>query len=112
MLSRQATSETNPKSEYRNPKQTPRQINLKSGKSKTPNPKEACLEFYEFWSFEIVSDFGFRASNFVFLAPLRETRFSDLFFIRTFQISLARFWSAGPLLDCRLSEQESKNLFQ
>src|SRR5206468_10004099 len=76
MLSRQARpercrrtiSETNPKSEYRNPKQTQRQINLKSGKSKTPNPKEACLEFYIFWSFEIVSSFGFRASNFLFLA--------------------------------------------
>ena len=54
----------NPKSEYRNPKQTQRQINLKSGKSKTTNPKEACLEFYIFWSFEIVSTFGFRASNF------------------------------------------------
>jgi len=27
MLSRQGTSEANPKSEYRNPKQTPRQIN-------------------------------------------------------------------------------------
>src|SRR6266508_1962593 len=71
--------EKNPKSEYRNPKQTRRQINLKSGKSKTPNPKEACLEFYIFWSFEIVSNFGsfdmaqdtFRASNFLSLAPLR-----------------------------------------
>src|SRR6266849_1213480 len=38
----------NPKFEYRNPKPTQRQINLKSGKSKTPNPKEACLEFYIF----------------------------------------------------------------
>jgi hypothetical protein len=38
--------------------------------SKTPNPKEACLEFELFWSFEIVSirgaAFGFRASRFVF----------------------------------------------
>jgi len=73
-LSRQATKERNPKSEYRNPKQTPRQINLKSAKSKTPNPKEARLEFDLFWSFEIVSNFGFRASNFLLLAPLRETR--------------------------------------
>jgi len=61
---RSPTSETKPKSEYRNPKQTQIQINLKSGKSKTRNPKEACLEFYIFWSFEIVSNFGFRASNF------------------------------------------------
>jgi len=61
----------NPKFKYRNPKQTQRQINLKSGKSKTPNPKEACLEFYIFWSFEIVSNFGFRASKFLLLAPLR-----------------------------------------
>jgi hypothetical protein len=38
-------SKQNPKSEYRNPKQTRRQINLESGKSKTPNLKEACLEF-------------------------------------------------------------------
>ena len=68
MLSRQATSETSPKSEYRNPKQTQRQIDLKLGKSETPNPKEACLEFYKLWSFEIVSNFGFRASNFLFLA--------------------------------------------
>src|SRR6266508_1630733 len=64
LFSRQAISETNPKSEYLNPKQTQRQINLKSGKSKTPNPKEACLEFYIFWSFEIVSNFGFHASNY------------------------------------------------
>jgi len=69
----------NPKSEYRNPKQIPRQINLKLGKSKTPNPTEVCLEFILFWSFEIVSNFGlrglFRASNLLFLAPLRETWF-------------------------------------
>jgi len=64
-------SNQNPKSEARNPKQLQRQINLKSGKSKIPNPKEACLEFYMFWSFEIVSNFGFRASNFLFLAPSR-----------------------------------------
>src|SRR6266568_2614080 len=89
--------EKNPKSEYRNPKQTRRQINLKSGKSKTPNPKEACLEFYTFWSFEIVSNFGFRASNFLFLAPLRlcaRHGFSDVLFNSDFQIRLARFWIA------------------
>jgi len=77
----------NPKSEYRNPKQTQRQINLKSGKSKTVNPKEACLEFYQFWSFGIVSNFGprglFRASNLLFLAPLRESRFFRCRFHRT-----------------------------
>jgi hypothetical protein len=47
------------------------------GKSKTPNPKEACLEFDLFWSFEIVSNFGFRASNFLFFAALRETGFAN-----------------------------------
>jgi hypothetical protein len=77
-LPRQHACEKNPKSEYRKrprgPKQTPRQINLKSRKSKTPNPKEACLEFYPFWSFEIVSirgaAFGFGASNFFVLGAL------------------------------------------
>src|SRR4030095_1515610 len=88
---------SNPKSEARNPKQTQRQINLKSGKSKTPNPQEARLEFYKFWSFEIVSNFGFRASNFFFLAPpstplrtcfapLRET----LFFCSLLQFRISR----------------------
>jgi hypothetical protein len=83
VCSRQATSETNPKSEYRNPKQTLRQKNLK-----TENPKhesnEACLGFYLFGSFEIVSNFGFRASNFCWRAlrlrsghALRESSLSD-----------------------------------
>ena len=63
MPRRQVLPYQNPKSEYRNPKQTQRQINLKSGKFKTPNPNEACLEFCMFWSFEFVSNFGFRASN-------------------------------------------------
>jgi hypothetical protein len=98
MLSRQATSETKPKSEYRNPKQTQRQINLKSGKSKTPNPNKACLEFNIFWSFEIVSNFGsfdmaqdrFRASNFSWRLCARHS-FCDFFFIPKFQIFLARF---------------------
>src|SRR6266545_1557807 len=40
--------------------------NLKSGKSETLNPKEFCLEFNLFWSLEIVSNFGFRASNIYF----------------------------------------------
>jgi hypothetical protein len=71
---RTKANEQNPKSEYRNPKQTHGQTNLKPGKSKTPNPKEACLEFYLFWSFEIVSNFGFRASTFV-VDALRETQF-------------------------------------
>jgi len=75
--------EQNPKSEYRNPKQTQRQINLKSGKSETVNPKEACLELYLFGSFGIVSNFGFRASNLLFLAPLRESRFFPSRFHRT-----------------------------
>jgi hypothetical protein len=70
IFSRQATSETNPKSEYRNPKQTPRQKNLKSENENT-NPNEACLGFYLFWSFEIVSNFRFRASNFCWWCALR-----------------------------------------
>src|SRR4029077_3541678 len=83
--SNRSSRKTNPKSEYRNPKQTQRQINLKSGKSKTPNHQEACLEFYTFRSFEIVSNFGFRASNFLFLAPLREI-FRPLSYARTFVV--------------------------
>jgi hypothetical protein len=67
MLSRQVASETNPKPEYRNPKQTERQINLKSGKSKTPNPNQACLEFFLFWSFEIVSNFRISCFEFFVL---------------------------------------------
>ena len=66
----------NPNIEIRNKLRD--KINLKSGKSKTPNPKEACLEFYIFRSFEIVSNFGFRASNFLFFAPLRESQFFHL----------------------------------
>jgi len=38
----------NPKSEYRNPKQTEAKINPKFGKSKTPNPNEARFEFFLF----------------------------------------------------------------
>jgi len=34
-----------------------------TGKFKTPDAEEACLEFWLIWSFEIVSNFGFRASN-------------------------------------------------
>jgi hypothetical protein len=67
----------NPKFEYRNPKQTRRQMNLKLGKSKTPNPNQECFEFCAFQSFEFVSNFarlpgsgqGFRASKF-FLGEL------------------------------------------
>jgi len=70
----------NPKSEFRNPKQTLKQMKLKSGKSKTSNPKEARLEFDLFWSFEIVSNFGFRASKLLFLAPLREKCFTDVLY--------------------------------
>jgi hypothetical protein len=65
-----ASSEENPKFEYRNPKQTLKQMKLKSGKSKTSNSKEARLEFDLFCSFEIVSNFGFRASKLLFLTPL------------------------------------------
>jgi hypothetical protein len=35
------------------------------------------LEFYTFRSFEIVSNFGFRASSFLFLAPLRPFDFAQ-----------------------------------
>jgi hypothetical protein len=72
-LPRQYACDKNPKSEYRNPKQTLKQMNLKSGKSKTSSPKEACLEFDSFWYFEFVSirgaAFGFRASDFCFWRP-------------------------------------------
>jgi hypothetical protein len=34
---------TNPKSEYRNPKQTQRKIKVNGRKSKTPNPKKALV---------------------------------------------------------------------
>jgi hypothetical protein len=76
-LSRQATSETNSKSEYRNPKQTQKKNQSQIGKIQNTDPKEACLEFYLFWSFGIVSNFGsfdnaqdrFRAPNFLFRAP-------------------------------------------
>jgi hypothetical protein len=61
----------------------------KSGKSKTSNPKEACLKFDLFWSFEIVSNFGFRASKFLFLAPFGEKRFADVLVNSEFQIGLA-----------------------
>jgi len=54
----------NSKFEYRNPKQTQKQINLTAGKSKTPYAEDFCLEFCIFWSFEIVSNFGFRASDY------------------------------------------------
>jgi hypothetical protein len=42
----------------RNLKQTQRQTNSQIGKIQNTNPKELCLEFYIFWSFEIVSYFG------------------------------------------------------
>jgi hypothetical protein len=54
------TLKQNPKSEYRNPKQTHRQTNLKSGKSKTPNPKDVCFAFCIFQPFEFVSNFVLR----------------------------------------------------
>jgi hypothetical protein len=73
-----AKANPNAKSEYRNPKQTRRQINLKLGKSKTPNPHQECFEFPVFQSFEFVSNFGFRASKF-FLGRLCElcARYSE-----------------------------------
>jgi hypothetical protein len=66
---RQANPTQNPKSEYRNPKQTRRQIISKSENPKTLNPKQECFEFCVFQSFEFVSNFGFRASKF-FLGAL------------------------------------------
>jgi len=38
--------ETNPKSEYRNPKQIQRRTNLKSGKSKTPKSEGSLFEIF------------------------------------------------------------------
>jgi len=55
----------NSKSEFRNPKQTPKQIKLKLGKSKTSNPKEAGLEFDLF--LVIWNCFEFRISCFEIL---------------------------------------------
>ena len=73
-------------------------IKLKSGKSKTPNTKEACLGFYLFWSFEIVSNFGprgfFHASNFSVSDPLclcARHSYPDFFFITRIQIFVASF---------------------
>jgi hypothetical protein len=60
----------NPKSEYRNPKQTGAKINPKPGKSKTSNPIWACLEFVVFGSFGFVSDFEFRICNFAHVGEL------------------------------------------
>jgi hypothetical protein len=47
------------------------QINPQIGKIQNTNPKETCLKSCIFWSFEIVSNFGFRASKFLPVAPLR-----------------------------------------
>ena len=60
----------NPKSEYRNPKQTQRL------KSQLRNPKRDCLELSDFRSLDTVSNFGFRISSLFFLAcfaPWRES---------------------------------------
>jgi hypothetical protein len=60
MLSRQATSAANPKSEYRNPKQTPRQINPKS-----ENPKHR-IGMKLVWNFTYFGHLRlFRISGFV-----------------------------------------------
>src|ERR1700739_142716 len=48
----------NPKSEYRNPKQ------YRKSKFQLRNPKPTVLENCDFFPFEIVSNFGFRVSNF------------------------------------------------
>ena len=54
-----------------------KKINLKLGKSKTPNPNQECFEFCVFQSIEFVSNFGFRASKFI-LGGLC-ARYSDFF---------------------------------
>jgi hypothetical protein len=56
------------KSEIRSTKfETDRgQISQTPSNSKTTNPNQGCLEHCVFWSFEFVSDFGFRASSFLF----------------------------------------------
>jgi hypothetical protein len=64
VFSSNTSIETKSKSKYRNPRQTSKQINLKSGTSKTSNPKQADLEILH-------NDFGFdhlilfRISDFV-----------------------------------------------
>jgi hypothetical protein len=52
----------NPKSEYRNPKQTNEADKRKYQIVQTSESSR--FEFFSFWSFEFVSNFGFRASNF------------------------------------------------
>jgi hypothetical protein len=70
-------SASNPKSEYRNPKQIP---SPNVPMTKTSNPDGACglqrcatgFGSFGFWSFDIVSSFGFRASNLVKFWVLRK----------------------------------------
>ena len=65
-------SETNPKSEYRN--------KLKAVKPKFKIRNRPFRIFCFFWTFEFVSNFGFRASNmqsYLCLAPLRPFGFAQ-----------------------------------
>src|SRR6266540_6184579 len=91
----QQYSSRNSKSEAPNPKQTQRQINLKSGKSKTPNPTEAGLGFYLFCSLKLfrISDFVLRifcSSRLCAFAPLRES--IGLRLCRTRLFAVNPFW--------------------
>jgi cholesterol transport system auxiliary component len=82
-FSRQATIKTNPKSEYRNPKQTGSQINPKLEKIQNLQSESDLFGNLRFWSFEFVSNFGFRASKFCAWRPLRlcaRHSCSELFF--------------------------------
>src|SRR3990170_7289434 len=84
----------NPKSEYRNPKQTE---TLKS-KVRIPEIRNALVWNFGLLVLVIWICFEFRNSNFEFflriVASLRETRLSDPFLIRKIQISLTRFSAA------------------
>jgi len=68
------------------------------------------LNFLFFWSFEIVSNFVLRASNFFFLAPLRLCErhgFSDLVLVSEFQILLASFCWVGEKIPTREENRDA-----
>jgi hypothetical protein len=74
-VARKSLAPSNQRNKIRNPNLEIRnklavQINPKSEKSKT-RIEGNLFGIYIFWSFEIVLNFGFRASNFLFFAPLR-----------------------------------------
>jgi hypothetical protein len=93
----------------RNPKQTQRQINLKSGKSKTPNANQVVWNILVFFSDHLnlvrISKFGFGASNF---GHLKLFRVSD-FVLRIF-LFLAAFAQLF-LRRLRLERMQPRNHF-